>query len=56
LDHLVAIALGNIWILLAAVAAHLLTQTYVIAPEESFLERRFGQDYLRYKQATRRWI
>jgi len=51
-----AIAQGSLWILLTAVAAHLLMQTYVIAPEEAFLERKFGQDYLHYKQATRRWI
>ncbi len=29
---------------------------YVIAKEEAYLERRFGGDYLAYKQSVRRWI
>ena len=28
----------------------------VIAREERYLERRFGEDYLRYKAQTRRWL
>jgi len=29
---------------------------FVIAPEERYLERRFGADYLAYRQRVRRWL
>ena len=29
---------------------------FVIAPEEQYLERRFGADYLAYRQRVRRWL
>ena len=28
----------------------------VIKPEETYLERRFGEEYLAYKKTSRRWI
>lgn len=28
----------------------------VITPEEAYLERKFGDDYLEYKNAVRRWL
>jgi protein-S-isoprenylcysteine O-methyltransferase Ste14 len=28
----------------------------VIAREERYLERKFGQDYLDYKHSVRRWL
>jgi protein-S-isoprenylcysteine O-methyltransferase Ste14 len=28
----------------------------VIGPEERYLERKFGETYLAYKQSVRRWI
>ncbi len=31
-------------------------QRRAIEPEEAFLERRFGADYIRYKENVRRWI
>lgn len=31
-------------------------QVGVIAREEKYLERKFGDDYLRYKQQVRRWL
>jgi protein-S-isoprenylcysteine O-methyltransferase Ste14 len=29
---------------------------WVIRPEEQYLERKFGEDYLKYKQKVHRWI
>ena len=45
-------ALVLVLLLPAIVAIHIL----VIAKEEVFLERSFGDDYRRYKSAVRRWI
>ena len=51
-----AIALWNGWIaLLTPVCAYVL-QTFAIKPEEAYLERKFGQSYLDYKQRVRRWF
>ena len=36
--------------------AMLVIQYAVIAREERYLERLFGEDYLAYKRTTRRWI
>lgn len=51
-----SVSLSNIWIFLltpiCAVALHYL----VIIPEESYLERKFGDTYLDYKRRVRRWI
>jgi len=33
-----------------------IVRIFVIAPEERYLERRFGDDYRRYTQRVRRWI
>jgi len=33
-----------------------IVRLFVIAPEERYLERRFGDDYRRYTQRVRRWI
>jgi protein-S-isoprenylcysteine O-methyltransferase Ste14 len=41
-------------VLLPAVLA--LVQIGVIAREERYLERRFGDDYRRYRAAVRRWL
>jgi protein-S-isoprenylcysteine O-methyltransferase Ste14 len=49
--------LGNApWALLPLPVAILVIDRGVIAREERYLERRFGDEYLRYKAGTRRWI
>jgi protein-S-isoprenylcysteine O-methyltransferase Ste14 len=52
----VAIILWNVWILLLTPLCAWLLQRLVIAPEEAYLERKFGERYLAYKRRVRRWI
>lgn len=51
-----ALLLGAPWALLALPPALLLVRYGVIAREERYLERRFGDDYRRYRQQVRRWL
>lgn len=51
-----SILLWNVWILLLTPLCAWLLQRWVIAPEEIYLERKFGDRYLAYKQRVRRWI
>ncbi len=52
----VGTALGNLWILLLLVPTLLILQRSVIEKEEAYLERRFGESYLRYRKSVRRWL
>jgi protein-S-isoprenylcysteine O-methyltransferase Ste14 len=52
----VAILSGAYWALVPLVPTLLLIDRGVIRREEHHLERRFGEEYLRYKARTRRWI
>ena len=51
-----ALVLGSPWVLLMVVPAVALTQWGVVLREERYLEAKFGQEYLRYKAAVRRWL
>lgn len=51
-----AIALDNVWLLLALVPFYLVIRYGVIAREEVYLERKFGAEYSGYKRAVRRWL
>jgi protein-S-isoprenylcysteine O-methyltransferase Ste14 len=44
------------WAYLTLIPALAVMDRLVIAREERYLERRFGEDYLRYKAHTRRWL
>jgi len=33
-----------------------LITAWVIRPEEKYLQKQFGDEYTRYKEAVRRWI
>lgn len=46
----------NIWFVAAAFAFAALVTWLQIVPEERHLAARFGDDYARYKAASRRWI
>ena len=54
----IGIALLNsaIWALLLLLPLLVVVQTGIIQREESYLERKFGDEYLRYKARARRWI
>lgn len=44
------------WVLLALVPALLLVRYGIIAREERYLERRFGEEYRRFCGRVRRWL
>lgn len=52
----VAIALNSLWILAALVPFYIVIRYGVVAREEAYLERKFGQPYLAYTAQVRRWI
>ena len=47
---------GRLWILLGVIPALLIVRYGVIAPEERYLIRTFGERYEAYQQSVRRWI
>lgn len=52
----IALTANSAWIVLMVVPLVLYLSFGVIAQEESYLVRKFGQEYLRYKASLRRWI
>jgi len=50
------IFLQNPWFLLFLPILIWLFTTWVILPEEKYLEEKFGRDYLEFKSRVRRWI
>jgi protein-S-isoprenylcysteine O-methyltransferase Ste14 len=44
------------WILALVVPALLFIRFGVIAREERYLERKFGEEYVKYSQRVRRWV
>jgi protein-S-isoprenylcysteine O-methyltransferase Ste14 len=51
-----AIALNSLWLLLALVPFVLVIRYGVIAREEAYLQRKFGDVYRRYSVRVRRWL
>jgi len=45
-----------VWLLLFFPILLLLVDRLVVSPEESYLSRKFGDDYKRYRTRVRRWI
>lgn len=57
IGHLgIGLWVNSAWIVAMLVPVLLIISTRVIAREERYLERRFGEDYLRYKRSVRRWF
>jgi protein-S-isoprenylcysteine O-methyltransferase Ste14 len=51
-----AIGFDSVWILVALVPFYLILRYGVIAREEAYLERKFGEAYRVYKSRIRRWL
>ena len=51
-----AILGDSTWMLLAVPIGLVLTDRLVIAREERYLERKFGEEYINYKRRVRRWL
>ena len=57
LVHLgIALWVNDAWLLCTLAVTLLILSWGVIAREERYLARRFGDEYLRYKSSVRRWI
>ena len=52
----IALLVNSVWMLSAVPIGLVLTDRFVIAREERYLERKFGEEYLGYKRRVRRWI
>lgn len=51
-----SVILSNAWILILTPICALVLQQFAIVPEEAYLERKFGDEYLDYKRRVRRWL
>ena len=51
-----AIGFDNLWMLATLVPLYLVLRYGVIAREEAYLERKFGDVYRSYRAQTRRWL
>ena len=52
----IAILTDSLWMLGAVPIGLVLTDLLVVRREEYYLERKFGDEYLTYKERVRRWI
>jgi protein-S-isoprenylcysteine O-methyltransferase Ste14 len=52
----IAIAGQSVWALILLPVVLAIIQRRAIEPEEAFLEKRFGANYIRYKENVRRWL
>jgi protein-S-isoprenylcysteine O-methyltransferase Ste14 len=50
-----AVAFSTLWLLIMLAPFYLVIRYGVVAREEAYLERKFGQDYLDYKSRVPRW-
>ena len=52
----VGLTLNSFWFLYSGLVVAIMIHYGVIIPEENYLEKEFGKDYLEYKKTVRRWI
>lgn len=52
----IGLIMGSAWVLLALIPVLLIMNRGVITREESYMTDQFGQRYLDYKTAVRRWL
>ncbi len=52
----VALLANALWCVVLLVPAVIVLRRFVVAREEAYLERRFGEEYRSYCAATRRWL
>lgn len=52
----IALAFTSVAAAVLTILAALIIDRAVIVREEAYLERRFGADYLRYRERVRRWL
>lgn len=52
----IAMLVGSFAMIVAAIIATVIIDRFVIIPEETYLEARFGEGYSAYKNQVRRWI
>lgn len=51
-----SILFDTLWLLILLVPFYLVIRYGVVAPEEAYLERKFGDVYRAYKARVRRWL
>ncbi len=52
----IALIADSLWLFALLIAVILVLRYGVIAREEAYLARKFGEDYRRYQHSVRRWI
>ncbi|WP_243545695.1 methyltransferase family protein [Pseudodesulfovibrio tunisiensis] len=52
----IGFAAGSVWLLLTVVPMWAYLQWFVIPREEAYLQRTFGQEYIEFCRAVRRWL
>ena len=52
----IAVTINSLWVLFLIVPVIVVMQLGVVAREERYLERKFGDEYVRYKARVRRWV
>ena len=52
----VGLLVNSLWVLLLVMPVMVVIQRGVVEREERYLERKFGEEYLRYRAHVRRWI
>ena len=52
----VALLMNNLWIVLLVAVSKIVFDHQVIAREDAYLDRAFGEVYLEYSRTVQRWL